>query len=129
MGKEKKLLVVDDSPTILMMACGRLQEEGYEIVTAVDGDGALSQTKKERPDLIVMDVIMPPPNGYQVCRTLKDDPDYKKIPIILLTAKTSESDKFWGDESGADAYITKPYDPDELAAKVKELLGAAGSAA
>jgi len=65
---------------------------------------------------------MPPPNGFQVCRTLKDDPDYRDIPIILLTAKSTESDKFWGTESGADAYITKPYSAEEFVTLIKSLI-------
>jgi len=71
--------------------------------------------------LVILDVMMPPPNGFEVCRTLKEDPELKKIPVILLTAKASDSDRFWGAESGADAYISKPYNPDELLAKVAEL--------
>jgi len=68
--------------------------------------------------------MMPPPNGFQLCRMLKDDTKYKDIPIILLTAKTSESDQFWGMESGASAYMTKPYSPEDLLGKIRELVGA-----
>jgi len=100
----------------------RLKSKGYDIVVAHSGEEALRKTKEERPDLILLDVMMPPPNGYQVCRTLKDDPEYKRIPIIFLTAKGTDSDKFWGMESGAEDYITKPFEADDLLAKIKALI-------
>ncbi len=118
----KKILVVDDEEAIVMMVSSRLQNEGYETVSANDGESALKAVQDESPDLIVCDVMMPPPNGFQVCRMLKEDPKTKHIPIILLTAKATESDKFWGSESGADTYVTKPYNPEELLQKVKDLL-------
>ena len=118
----KKILVTDDEANIVMMVETRLKKQGYAVITANSGATALEQVKKDRPDLIILDVMMPPPNGFQVCRQLKDDEQYKDIPIILLTAKSSESDQFWGMESGADAYVTKPYNPEELLSKVKDLL-------
>ena len=120
---KKKILIVDDEPDILFMLRSRLEAHGYDIVSASSGDEALEKAKTESPDIILLDVMMPPPNGFQVCRTLKDDPAYKNIPIIMLTAKTTESDQFWGMESGADGYVTKPYNADELLAKIVELLG------
>ncbi|MFT5206966.1 MAG: DNA-binding response OmpR family regulator [Candidatus Omnitrophota bacterium] len=118
----KKILVVDDEEAIVMMVSSRLNNEGYETVSASDGESAVKAAQTEAPDLIICDVMMPPPNGFQVCRIVKDDPKTKHIPIILLTAKATESDKFWGSESGADTYVTKPYNPEELLQKVKELL-------
>ena len=118
----KKILVVDDEPDIQQLISRRLKSNGYEVATAGSGDEALKKMPEIRPDLIILDVMMPPPNGFQVCRTLKDDPKYQKIPIILLTARSTESDQFWGMESGSDAYVTKPYNPEELLTKVKALL-------
>lgn len=118
----KKILVVDDEPEIAEFLKDRLEMNGYDVSMAYDGAEALEKTKEIDPDLIISDVNMPSPNGFQVCRTLKDDAKYKDTPIILLTAKTSESDKFWGVESGADEYITKPYNAEDLLEKVKNLL-------
>ena len=119
----KKILIVDDEPEIVDVLSARLETQGYEIVTGSNGEEALQKAKEQSPDLIICDVMMPPPNGFQVCRTIKDDPELKDIPVILLTAKAAESDKFWGTESRADEYITKPYNSDELLSKVKNLLG------
>ena len=100
----------------------RLEVAGYEVLEANDGEEALKKAKSEKPDLILLDVMMPPPNGFQVCRELKDDPEYRGIPIVMLTAKTAESDQFWGAESGADAYVTKPYSGANLVEKVNNIL-------
>jgi len=119
----KKILIVDDELLILDLLQVRLEANKFEVIKATNGEEALKKAKGiPRPDLIVLDVLMPPPNGFQVCRTLKDDPDYRDIPIILLTAKSTESDKFWGTESGADAYITKPYSAEEFVALIKSLI-------
>jgi len=122
--EKKKILVVDDEPDITNMVELRLKAAGYEVVLGGNGEEALKLAKEHNPDLIILDVMMPPPNGFQVCRTLKDDPAYKSIPIILLTAKVSESDKFWGVESGADEYVSKPYNAEELLEKIRGLLDA-----
>ncbi len=118
----RKILVVDDEPHIVMMLEARLQKNGFEIATATSGAEALAQVKKSRPDLIVLDVMMPPPNGFEVCRMLKEDPVYKNIPVILLTAKSTERDQSLGVSAGADAYVTKPYTPEELLGQIRELL-------
>lgn len=120
----KKIVVADDEPSILLMVENRLKANGFEVVTAADGAQALAAIKQHKPDLAILDIMMPPPNGYQVCRMIKDDPALKKTPVILLTARGSQSDRFWGTESGADAYITKPYDPKELMETVSRLLEA-----
>jgi len=119
----KKIVIAEDNEHIRMVVEARLKGNGYEVVTAEDGQMALEKIRTESPDLIILDVVMPPPNGFQVCRTIKDDAGLKHIPIILLTSKSSESDKFWGMESGADAYVTKPYNPEDLLAHIKDLLG------
>ncbi len=120
---KKRILISDDDPEIRLILKTRLEKNGYEISTAEDGASALEKARSEKPDLIMMDVNMPPPNGYQACRQLKDDQELKKIPVVLLTAKTSDSDKFWGLESGADAYLTKPYSSEELLNKIRSLIG------
>lgn len=120
--KKKKILIVDDEEDIVNLLKIRLASKGFEVVAALNGKEALDKTKSERPDLLVLDVMMPPPNGFQVCHNLKNDPEFRNMPIILLTAKTTESDKFWGMESGADAYIPKPYNAEDLLEKINTLL-------
>jgi len=117
-----KILIADDELDLLELLAVRLKANGYKILTAADGGEVLPKVRAERPDLIILDVMMPVLNGFQVCRQIKDDPQHKDIPVILLTAKTTESDQFWGIEAGADAYVTKPYNEQELLAKIKELL-------
>jgi len=119
---DKKILVVDDEPGILKALSLRLGAKKYVVVTGTNGEQALSQVEAENPDLVILDVMMPPPNGFEVCRKLKEKPEYKKIPIILLTAKATDGDKFWGTDAGADAYVTKPYNSEDLLNKVEELL-------
>jgi DNA-binding response OmpR family regulator len=118
----KKILVVDNEPEIVEFLIVRLSNLGYEVITAGDGKTALEKTRSSSPDLIIMDVNMPPPNGFQACRILKDDKDLKRIPVILLTSKSTDSDKFWGIESGADAYETKPYHFPSLLKRIQALL-------
>ncbi|MFC2149825.1 response regulator transcription factor [Candidatus Auribacterota bacterium] len=117
-----RVLIVEDEPHVLSMLEFRLKQSGYDVLTAGSGTEALKKAREEDPKLIVLDVMMPPPNGYQVCRMLKDDAAKCHIPVILLTARSTESDKFWGMESGADDYVTKPYDVEELINKIKSFL-------
>ncbi len=116
-----KVLVADDSPTQLSMMTEPFLEE-YDVITAKDGDEALEKAYSERPALIVLDVIMPKRNGFQVCRKIKSNEELKAMKIILLTSKSQESDKFWGMKQGADAYVTKPFDNQELLTIAGELL-------
>lgn len=119
----KKILIIDDEPEIVKLISLRLKANGYEIITGTNGEEALSLTKEYHPDLVILDVMMPAPNGYKVCRMIKDGLETAHIPVILLTAKTSESDKFWGKEAGADEYLMKPYNPEELLSSIKRLTG------
>lgn len=121
MGKAK-ILVVDDSPTHLKLASDPLMENGYQVVTASDGEEAIAKAENEKPALMVLDVIMPKMNGFQVCRKIKTTPELREIKVIMCTSKTQESDKFWGKKQGADAYLTKPFTDDELLGAVSELL-------
>jgi twitching motility two-component system response regulator PilH len=116
------ILVADDSPTDLRLVTATLQRHGYTVVTAVDGEEALEKAVSEMPAVIVLDVVMPKKNGYQVCRQLKTTPATKDIKVLLLTSKSQESDRFWGMKQGADGYLVKPYTEDELLANVAELL-------
>ena len=118
----KKILVVDDEKDIIKLLEIRLKGHGFELISASNGAHAVEQVRAEEPDLVILDVMMPSPNGFQVCRMMKDDPELRRIPVILLTAKANESDKFWGMESGADAYETKPYDFTSLFKKIQGLL-------
>jgi DNA-binding response OmpR family regulator len=116
------ILVVDDSPTDLHLMTTPLQDKGYRIITAVDGEEALEKAIQERPSLIVLDVILPKKNGFQVCRQLKTSPDTQDIKILMLTSKTQDSDRFWGLKQGADEYMTKPFEDEEYLANVAKLL-------
>jgi len=117
-----KILIAEDSTTDLEYIKNALKETGHELIVAMDGEEAERKAKTERPDLIILDVIMPKKNGYQVCRDLKRDDNYKNIPIIMVTSKSQESDKFWGKKQGADEYITKPFEPIDLLLAVKKYL-------
>ncbi|MEW6736840.1 MAG: response regulator [Acidobacteriota bacterium] len=114
----KKILVVDDSPTDLRLMINALQNRGYKVITAIDGEEALDKASQERPDLLVLDVVLPKKNGFQVCRQLKTAPDTKDIKIILVTSKDQVTDRFWGLKQGADEYLTKPFEDKELIALV-----------
>ncbi len=118
----KKIFIADDESGFVSTLKSRLEFEGFEVTTAPDGKSTLERIPEEEPDLILLDIMMPEMNGYQVCRELKEDPDLSSIPILMLTAKSQESDKFWGMEAGTDAYVTKPFDMDELIKEVRALL-------
>lgn len=110
------ILVVDDSPTDLKLMTSALEPRGYRILTAADGDEALEKASSLKPNLIFLDVILPKKNGFQVCRELKASPDTKDIKIVMVTSKNQDSDRFWGLKQGADEYLTKPFDEDQLRA-------------
>lgn len=117
-----KILIADDSPTILTMINEIIISAGYDTLTAIDGQEALDKARKEKPDLIVLDLMLPKIDGYKVCAMLKFDKNFSKIPIIILTARAGENDKEMGKEVRADFYITKPVDPGVLVNKIKELI-------
>ena len=121
----KKILVVDDEIQLVEMVKLRLQANGYIVLTAGDGQEALEKARKEKPDLIILDLMLPKIDGYKVCRMLKFDKIYKAIPIIIFTAKAQQKDEELGKEMGADAYIAKPFEPEVLLEKMKELLNIA----
>jgi two-component system, OmpR family, alkaline phosphatase synthesis response regulator PhoP len=115
----KKILLVDDEPEILEICRDYLKAAGYEVVTAKDGAQGLSAFRRERPDLIVLDLMMPEMDGLDLCRAIRRE---SNVPIIMLTARVEETDKLIGLELGADDYMTKPFSPRELVARVKVVL-------
>ena len=117
-----RILLVDDEKDLVETVTFRLEATGYEVIKAYDGQEALDKAKKEKPNLIILDLMLPKMDGYKVCRMLKFDEKYKHIPIILFTARAQEEDKKLGEEVGADAYITKPFEPEALLGKIKELI-------
>ena len=119
---QKRILVVDDEVDLVETIRFPLEMEGFNVLVSYNGEDALNQARKESPDLILLDLMLPKLDGYKVCRLLKFDERYKHIPILMLTAKTQEKDKLLGKETGADEYITKPFDIDELMKKVKAYL-------
>jgi DNA-binding response OmpR family regulator len=118
----KKILVVDDEVDLVETVRFPLELEGFDVLVSYNGEDALNQARKEKPDLIILDLMLPKLDGYKVCRLLKFDERYKHIPILMLTAKTQEKDKILGNETGADEYITKPFEMDYLMEKVKAYL-------
>ena len=118
----EKILIVEDSPTSMMQITAILQNRGYKLNHAVDGEEALEKALADPPHLIILDIILPKKNGFQVCRQLKTAPDTQDIKILMLTSKTQDSDRFWGLQQGADDYMTKPFDPKDLLQKVVGLL-------
>lgn len=119
---KKRILIVDDEPFIVEAVAFALHRAGYDCLEAYDGDEALRKARSEKPDLILLDIMLPRMNGYQVCRLLKFDEEYRNIPIIMLTARTQERDRVLGRETGADAYVTKPFEMDDLLGLIAKLL-------
>jgi twitching motility two-component system response regulator PilH len=115
------VLVVDDSKTELMFLTDLLQKNGLAVRTAESADDALKQLKEHRPDLILMDIVMPGQNGFQLTRSISRTPEYTDIPIIICSSKHQETDRVWGLRQGAKDYITKPVQADELMEKIKAL--------
>jgi twitching motility two-component system response regulator PilH len=119
-----RILIVDDSPSQLLGIKRIVEKLGHEALTAEDGAAGVEAARKERPDLILMDVVMPNLNGFQATRTISKDPDTSHIPVILVTTKDQETDKVWGLRQGAKAYVTKPIKEEELIETLKGLLPA-----
>jgi two-component system alkaline phosphatase synthesis response regulator PhoP len=118
-----KILVVDDEIYIVHILDFSLGMEGYEVLTALDGEQALDKARAEKPDLIVLDIMMPKLDGYETCKRLKADESTKNIPVILLSAKGRNVDQKVGFEVGADDYITKPFSPRKLVERINAVLG------
>jgi len=119
----KKILIVDDEQDIVETLAFMLKQKGFECVCAYDGEEGLKMAKENKPDLIILDVMMPKMNGYKICRLLKYDAKYKSIPIIMVTARSQDDDKTIGEETGANEYITKPFEFTEVIEKIEKWLG------
>jgi twitching motility two-component system response regulator PilH len=116
------IMVVDDSPTLRAMITELLRGSGLQVVEACDGVDAQEKIQANCPDLVIMDIVMPRMNGYELCRWVKGEPARQKVPVIMCSTKNEDFDKHWAKKQQADAYITKPFEPVELMAKVNELL-------
>ena len=121
-----KILVVDDEPNIVLSLEFIMKQAGFQVRTASDGEAALAAIAAEQPDLMLLDVMMPRKNGYEVCQAVRANPDWKGIRIIMLTAKGREVEREKGLALGADDYITKPFSTQEVVERVRELLAEAG---
>jgi len=111
---DKKILIVDDSPAQIKMMGDLLEHEGYQPVGLSDPHKVEETISTEKPNIILLDVVMPDRNGFQLCRELKARAEFSSIPLILVSSKSSESDRFWGHQMGADGYIAKPFTREEL---------------
>lgn len=118
----EKILVVDDSPTILEVVKQVLQSEGYEVETAATGIEGLNKARSVKPDLIILDILLPGMQGYQVCRLLKFDQQYKDTPILMYSSRDDQQDISTGMSQGADGYLVKPVEPDVLLETIRTLL-------
>ena len=125
----QKVLVVDDSKTELMFLTDVLQKQGMQVRTAENAEEAMRRLAEDKPDLILMDVVMPGQNGFQLTRAISRDPLYADVPIIMCTSKNQETDRVWGMRQGAKAYITKPFSESELADVINQYIATGPSAA
>ena len=123
MNKKKRILIVDDEEDIVSLIRMSLNLANFDTLEALSGRQALELLKKDKPDLILLDIMMPEMDGYEVCRQIKRNRKLKKVPVVMLTAKGQKNDAEEGLESGADDYIIKPFDPYELGERVREMLG------
>jgi two-component system alkaline phosphatase synthesis response regulator PhoP len=121
MPRQKKILAVDDERHIVRLVQVNLERAGYQVVSAFDGKEALKKVESEKPDLIVLDVMMPHMDGFEVLKRLKSDDKTRNIPVVMLTAKAQDADVFRGWASGVDCYLTKPFNPIELLTFVKRI--------
>ena len=117
-----RILVVEDSPTVLYLMADALAKSGYEVLKATDGIEALRMAAEEKPNLVLLDVILPKLNGYQVCRRLKAEPETAGIPVVMITSKSKNTDRHWGLEQGADDYVVKPFEAHELLGVIGRLV-------
>ena len=117
----QKILIVDDSPTERYVLTDILVKNGFSVSTAENGEDALLKIKADKPQLILMDVVMPGQNGFQITRSIARDPEMQNIPIIICTSKNQETDRIWGLRQGARDYLVKPINPQELLAKIAAL--------
>lgn len=121
-----KILVADDSTTVRRLVCARLRADGYLVVEAADGQETVERARSEQPDLIVLDKVMPKMDGFEVVRELRGSPATARVPIVMLTQRTSEEDVLGGLRLGVEEYMPKPFSPHELSARVRRILDRPG---
>ena len=121
-----RIVVADDDVDVRMLVALKLRHSGYDVVDVGDGAAAVEACREERPDLVVLDLMMPVMSGLEACRAIKAEPGLADVPVVLLTARAQNTDVDAGLAVGADAYVTKPFSPKELAARVESLLGGSG---
>lgn len=119
---KKRILIIEDETQLVDMLKMRLEANDYRVIAAYDGQEGLEKARKQKPDLIILDLMLPKMDGYKLCGLLKKDARYSKIPIVMFTARAQEEDRKLGEEVGAEAYITKPFEPEVLLGKIEELL-------
>ena len=122
MAEKIRILLVDDEPSIVKMVGKRLEVEGFEVSIAMDGQDGLKKAQTETPDLMILDLMLPKLNGYEVCTMLKQDARFQKMPIVMFSAKAQDKDEKLGRECGADAYVRKPFKAQELIDQIKALV-------
>lgn len=125
MSGRPRILLVDDEPSIIKMVSKRLEVEGFEVMMAMDGQEALDKAHSEKPDLIILDLMLPKLNGYEVCSMLKQEAQYRAIPIMLFTAKAQDKDEKSGMMCGANAYLRKPFQAQQLLEQIRSLISKA----
>jgi twitching motility two-component system response regulator PilH len=116
------ILITDDTPSEAALMAGVIKQLGHHVITAVDGETCIAAARASRPSLILLDVVMPKMDGFNTCRRLKKDPDTAGIPIVIVSTKNQDSDKFWAERQGANHYITKPFTPEQLSEAVRAFL-------
>ncbi len=117
-----KVLIVDDSMTQRQLMSSTLEHSGHTVCIATDGIEALEQLQHLQPDIVVLDIIMPRMNGYEVCRSIKTNPKTQHVPVVICSSKTEEFDRYWGMKQGADAYLAKPFKAEEFLSTIENLL-------
>ncbi|GGI07816.1 response regulator [Egicoccus halophilus] len=120
--RRRRVLVVDDEPDVLLLCRVNLEFEGYEVIEATDGEAALTAVRAHQPDVVLLDVMLPRRDGWQVLQALKSDPDLREIPVVMLTAKVQDADQLRGWAHGAADYITKPFSPLALSQVLQDVL-------
>jgi len=119
MGRATTILLADADHTLQKSAALLLENEGYRVVSVRDGEEALQKVRESRPDVVLLDILLPRKNGYQVCRAIKEDPILRTLPVVFVSAKSQPSDRFWAKRVGGDGFVAKPYDPADLLREIK----------
>lgn len=119
----KRILIVDDEPNIVVSLEFLMKREGFEVAVATDGEAALKSVEEKKPDLVLLDIMLPKKNGFEVCQTIRANPDWQGVKIVMLTAKGRDTEVAKGTALGADAYMTKPFSTKDLIAQVRQILG------